>query len=90
MDFTTDYACYEFGARRARAANIRILAHRDFTTGVKNRLRSKLDLYKRPVKLAIKYERVESVKLRSLTEIVRDTVRVRVVAAPHGSGEEIV
>eukprot|EP01050_Picozoa_sp_SAG11_P058820 SAG11_NODE_37776_length_255_cov_0.730769_1_plen_56_part_10 len=36
----------------------------------------------RPVKLAIKYKRVESVKVRSLTEIVRDTVRVRVVAAP--------
>eukprot|EP01050_Picozoa_sp_SAG11_P033672 SAG11_NODE_11544_length_753_cov_2.152905_1_plen_109_part_00 len=32
---------------------------------------------------------MESVKLRKYTEIVRDTVRVRVAAAPRGSGQEI-
>eukprot|EP01050_Picozoa_sp_SAG11_P040467 SAG11_NODE_17607_length_513_cov_1.830918_1_plen_39_part_10 len=35
MDFTTAYACYGFGAHRARAADIRISAYRDFTAGVK-------------------------------------------------------
>ena len=33
--FLRNAACYGFGARRARAADIRILAYRDITMGVK-------------------------------------------------------
>ena len=81
-------------ARAARARGYTDFSTSRFYCGVKYRLKSKLDLYKRSIKLAIKYKRVKSVKVRSLTEIVRDTIRVRVVASglatPRGSGQETV